>query len=122
MPISRNKHARLEPLMEALQHYNQITGRRITFEYCMFQGFNDTEQDARNLARLCHHVLSKVNLIMYNTVPGLSFTRTSEEQLNSFIAHLVHQGVTVTVRRSRGADIAAACGQLAIEEKSLPTP
>ena len=115
MPVSRSEHARLEPLVEALQYYAKMTQNTITFEYCMFSGFNDSDRDARDLARICHHVPSKVNLIMYNSVPGVNLKRTSEGELDRFIACLVDRGVTVTVRRSRGADIAAACGQLAVE-------
>ncbi len=113
MPVSRNEHARLDPIIEALQYYTQTTKNTVTFEYCMFDGFNDTGQDARDLARICHRVPGKVNLIMYNAVPGVDLKRTSEAILDRFIACLVERGITVTVRRSRGADIAAACGQLA---------
>lgn len=116
MPISRNQQALLTPLMDALAYYRRETGQRITFEYCMFDGFNDTVEDARNLARLCRRVDGRVNLIMYNTVADLPFARTGHKQLNTFIRHLVELGVTVTVRRSRGADIDAACGQLAAQE------
>ena len=119
MPISRNEHAQLTPLMDALAYYREVTGERITFEYCMFDGFNDSIEDAQNLARLCHRVAGRVNLIMYNTVADLPFARTGRGQLNTFIKHLVEMNVTVTVRRSRGADIDAACGQLAVKTQSL---
>ena len=115
MPVSRSEHARLAPLVEALQYYTQATENTVTFEYCMFSGFNDTQRDARDLARICHRVPSKVNLIMYNSVPGVELKRSSEAALHRFIACLVKRGVTVTVRRSRGGDINAACGQLAVE-------
>ena len=113
MPVSRSEHARLAPLVEALQYYTKVTEKAVTFEYCMFSGFNDTERDARDLAHICNRVPSKVNLIMYNAIPGVELKRSSEVVLNRFMARLVKHGVTVTVRRSRGADIAAACGQLA---------
>ena len=118
MPISRSQHALLAPLMEALEYYRRVTGQRITFEYCMFDGFNDTAEDAHNLARLCRRVNARVNLIMYNTVADVPFTRTGPKQLNAFIERLVELDVTVTVRRSRGADIDAACGQLAAQQSA----
>ncbi|NNF04491.1 MAG: 23S rRNA (adenine(2503)-C(2))-methyltransferase RlmN, partial [Rhodothermales bacterium] len=93
------------------------TGRMVTYEYCMFQGFNDTLSDADALADVVAWAPSKVNLIMLNPVDGLGFTRTPEKVLNAFIRRLVERGVTVTVRRSRGQDIDAACGQLAVNEE-----
>lgn len=113
MPVNRAAATDLTALKEALQHFTQKTGQRITYEYCMFQGFNDTAEDARQLARVAKWAPSKVNLIMYNPVDGLGFQRTAEDQLNRFIRILVDHGVIVTVRRSRGQDIDAACGQLA---------
>ncbi len=115
MPINRSAATDLSSLEPAMRYYTDTTGRRLTFEYCLFRGFNDSLEDARALARLCHRVRAKVNLIMYNRVQGVEFRRTSEEQLNQFMDDLSSRGVTVTVRRSRGEDIAAACGQLANE-------
>ena len=114
MPVNRAAATDLAALKEALIYYTQTTGRRVTYEYCMFQGFNDTAEDARHLAGVAAWAPSKVNLIMYNPVEGLGFARTLEGQLNAFIRILVEHGVTVTVRRSRGQDIDAACGQLAV--------
>ena len=113
MPINRSAVTDLVALESAMRYHTKTTGRRLTFEYCLFRGFNDSSEDARALARLCHKVHAKVNLIMYNSVPEIDFQRTSEERLNGFMGLLSERGVTVTVRRSRGADIAAACGQLA---------
>ena len=113
MPINRSEATDLAVLESAMKYHTTTTGRPLTFEYCLFRGFNDSDSDARALARLCHRVRAKVNLIMYNSVPGIGFERTSEARLNKFMAHLSARNVTVTVRRSRGADIAAACGQLA---------
>ena len=115
MPVNRRARTDLMALKEAIQYYTRKTGRRITYEYCMFAGFNDTNDDARHLAKVVAWAPSKVNLIMYNPVEGLGFSRTSEGQLNRFISLLVERGVTVTVRRSRGQDIDAACGQLAVD-------
>lgn len=115
MPVNRNERTDISALVEALTYFTSKTGRRITFEYCMFAGFNDGREDARNLAAIANRFPSKVNLIMYNQVPGSSFKQTSERQLNAFIRELTNKGAVVTVRRSRGQDIAAACGQLAVE-------
>ena len=114
IPASRASSTGLTALLDALDYYTHTTGRRITFEYCMFDGFNDTVEDAAALAAICARAPSKVNLIMYNAVEGLLFRQTTEERLNAFIRVLVAKGVTVTVRRSRGSDIEAACGQLAL--------
>jgi 23S rRNA (adenine2503-C2)-methyltransferase len=116
MPVNRRAATDLDALKEALQHYTRQTGRQVTYEYCMFDGFNDTDDDARHLANVVSWAPSKVNLIMYNPVAGLGFSRSGEDRLNRFIRILVKAGVTVTVRRSRGQDIDAACGQLAVRE------
>ncbi len=115
MPVNRSESTDLTALKEAVQHYARTTGQRITYEYCMFRGFNDSDDDARRLADVAKWAPSKVNLIMYNPVPGLEFQPTPEPRLNEFIRILVQKGVLVTVRRSRGQDISAACGQLAVE-------
>lgn len=114
MPVNTSEKTSLPALKEALQHYAAETGREITYEYCLFKGVNDSTEDARRLATITRWAPSKVNIIMYNPVQGLNFERTSEEQLDRFIQALVAEGVTVTVRRSRGDDIDAACGQLAV--------
>lgn len=115
MPVNRAAATDLTALKEAVQYYTRKTGRGVTYEYCMFQNFNDGEDDARRLAKVAAWAPSKVNLIMYNPVAGLGFQRTPEQRLNRFIRVLVDRGVTVTVRRSRGQDIDAACGQLAVK-------
>lgn len=115
MPINRKAKTDLRALRESVVYYYEHTRSPITYEYCMFAGFNDSEQDAARLAAVTRWAPSKVNLIMYNQVDGTGFQRTDEENLNAFIAHLVEQSVRVTVRRSRGQDIAAACGQLAVD-------
>lgn len=115
MPVNESEKTSLPALKEAIQYYADKTGREITYEYCLFKGLNDTDEDARRLADITRWAPSKVNIIMYNPVEGLHFERTSEERLNRFIQVLVEEGVTVTVRRSRGEDIDAACGQLAVQ-------
>lgn len=116
MPVNRAAATDLTALREALTYYVEQTGRRVTYEYCMFAGVNDTLDDAAQLAEFAQRVPGKINLIMYNPVEGLGFQRTPDAQLNGFISRLVERGATVTVRRSRGQDIDAACGQLAVRE------
>lgn len=116
MPVNRAAATDLSALKEAIGYYAAKTGRRVTYEYCMFSQFNDSEEDALRLAEVVDWAPSKVNLIMYNPVAGLDFERTPEDRLDAFIRVLVQHGVTVTVRRSRGQDIDAACGQLAVKE------
>lgn len=116
MPVNRSEKTDLTALREAVQYYHQRTGRRVTYEYCLFEGVNDSEEDARRLAAAARWAPSKVNLIMYNPVEGTGFRATGEAQLERFIRVLVAEGVRVTVRRSRGQDIDAACGQLAVRE------
>ena len=116
MPVNEAEKTSLPALKEAIQYYSRKTGRPVTYEYCLFKGVNDSAADARNLAEVARWAPSKVNLLMYNPVEGLNFERTSEAQLDRFVEVLVEEGITVTVRRSRGQDIDAACGQLANDE------
>ena len=115
MPVNRSEKTDLTALRDAVRHYHLRTGRPVTYEYCMFAGANDSQADARALARVAHWAPSKVNLIMYNPVEGTGFSPSSEARLDAFIQTLVSKGVRVTVRRSRGQDIDAACGQLAVQ-------
>ena len=114
MPVNRSEKTDLAALGAAVRYFYAKTGRPVTYEYCMFAGSNDTVEDARNLARIASWAPCKVNLIMYNPVEGTGFQPTDEHQLDRFISALVKRGVRVTVRRSRGQDIDAACGQLAV--------
>lgn len=112
MPINESNN--LKTLMEALEYFYQITNGRISYEYIAFQNFNDSLDDAAKLVQLCRRKFPvRVNIIEYNPIDGTEFTKSGEDRLNVFAAYLAEQGVTVTVRRSRGKDIDAACGQLA---------
>ena len=112
MPINETNH--LEALIEALEYFYRKTKARISFEYIAFERFNDSREDAEKLVRLCRRKFPvRVNIIEYNPIDGAPFTKSGEERLNAFAAYLANHGVTVTVRRSRGKDIDAACGQLA---------
>ena len=116
MPVNRSEKTDLKALGASVRHYYARTGRPVTYEYCMFAGSNDSVEDAVNLSRLASWAPCKVNLIMYNPVDGTGFRPTAPDQLDRFIQTLVDRRVRVTVRRSRGQDIDAACGQLAVAE------
>jgi len=114
MPI--NESLNLNKLEEAIKFYFRETESPVTYEYLLFDGFNDTAQDAKNLVNIVKWVPSKVNIIMYNNVAGVELKRAREDRLNRFMKTLTNNSVTATVRRSRGDDIDAGCGQLAIRE------
>lgn len=115
MPI--NESNTLESLKDALQYFYQKTKNKITFEYIMFYSFNDTLQDAEELYRFTRYVPCKVNIIEYNPISEANYKNADPEALEKFAAYLEDRGVVVNVRRSRGKDIDAACGQLAIKDK-----
>lgn len=108
-----NETNSLQVLADALRYYYAHTKRPVTYEYIVFHLFNDTPEDARQLAEFCKVVPCKVNLIEYNPVQGVSFLKTTEDRLAIFQQYLENKGITTTLRRSRGKDIDAACGQLA---------
>jgi 23S rRNA (adenine2503-C2)-methyltransferase len=115
MPI--NSSLNLEALREAVESYYFSLHKPITYEYLLFDNFNDSPEDAQQLADIAQWVPSKVNIIMYNNVAGVALKRAREERLDAFMRELRDRDVTATVRRSRGDDIDAGCGQLAINEK-----
>jgi 23S rRNA (adenine2503-C2)-methyltransferase len=110
MPI--NRQYPLGPLREACLDYIARTGRRITFEYAMIDGINDRTEDLNQLIRYLDGLLCHVNLIPLNPVPGLDWRRSPTKRVKSFASALIQAGVETTVRKERGADLAAACGQL----------
>ncbi|WOC51110.1 putative dual-specificity RNA methyltransferase RlmN [Bergeyella porcorum] len=103
----------LTDIMEALQYWYQKTGNVITFEYCVWKGINDKDEDIKALIKYCKKVPSKVNLIQYNPIGEGKYDHRSIEAEERYVRELSKAGVTVMVRRSRGGDIDAACGQLA---------
>jgi 23S rRNA (adenine2503-C2)-methyltransferase len=111
MPINESNN--LEALMESLDYFYQKTKNRISYEYIAFQNFNDSLIDAKNLVRLCKKFPVKVNIIEYNAIDDAPFNKSSAQNLDRFADFLAKNDVTVTVRKSRGKDIDAACGQLA---------
>ncbi len=114
MPI--NETNTLEVLAEALQYFYRKTKTRVTFEYILFYNFNDSIEDAEELYHFWKKVPSKINIIEYNPIAEAKFENTDPQTLEKFSSYLEDRGVTVNVRRSRGKDIDAACGQLANKE------
>jgi 23S rRNA (adenine2503-C2)-methyltransferase len=111
MPI--NEQNNIEVLVEALNYFYEKTKGKITFEYVLLAGVNDGLEDAKELFELCKRVPAKVNIIEFNPIDQADFESTNLNERNLFIDFLEHHNVTAVVRRSRGKDIDAACGQLA---------
>lgn len=108
-----NTSNNLEVLMDAIIYFYNKTKNKITFEYILFNGFNDTKEDVRALANLCAQVPSKVNIIEYNAIDDALFTQSTQQTTKEFQDFLKYKGVDSQIRKSRGDDIDAACGQLA---------
>ncbi len=103
----------LADLRESLQYWYQKTKSRISYEYVVWDGINDTQKDADALVEFCKFSPSKVNIIEYNPIDDGTFKQASATAVDLYVSTLERNGITVTVRRSRGKDIDAACGQLA---------
>jgi 23S rRNA (adenine2503-C2)-methyltransferase len=114
MPINESNN--LEVLVDALEYFYAKTKKRIGYEYITFQDFNDTLEDAENLYQICKRVPSMVNIIEYNPIDDAPFRKSTAHRIDDFATYLRDRGIMVTVRRSRGKDIDAACGQLANKE------
>ncbi|MBK7858710.1 MAG: 23S rRNA (adenine(2503)-C(2))-methyltransferase RlmN [Archangiaceae bacterium] len=111
MPV--NKRWKIADLLDAVRKFPVKMGRRVTFEYVLMQGVNDSDQNAHELAALLRGLPVKVNLIQYNDNPGLGFHSTVDNRAEAFRAILERSEVPAFIRANRGRDIAAACGQLA---------
>ncbi|MCX6827565.1 MAG: 23S rRNA (adenine(2503)-C(2))-methyltransferase RlmN [candidate division Zixibacteria bacterium] len=111
IPVARSYG--LKALMESAKYFTHRRKKRVTFEYILFKGFNDTFNNAKELANLVKDIPCKINILAYNPVSGLSYRRPSDEEINEFGKLLYPLAAAVTVRKSRGLDIEAACGQLA---------
>lgn len=109
----------LEALSEALKYFNEKTGSRITFEYIIFRDFNDSIQDARELAEFAKCVPCKINIIEYNPIDDEEFQQADPKKVDAFASFLEDLNMIVNVRRSRGKDIDAACGQLANKNNAI---
>lgn len=115
MPIARAY--KLDELLEAVRYYTKKTGRRVSFEYGLMSGENDSVEVAEELADLIKGIKCHVNLIPINYVPERDYVRTSRSSIFAFEKTLKKRGINVTIRREQGADIAAACGQLRAQER-----
>ncbi len=114
-----NESNNLESLREALQYFYEKTNSRVTFEYIIFDGFNDEISDARELAEFAKCVPCKINIIEYNPIDGEPFKQAESEKVDRFASFLEERNMIVNVRKSRGKDIDAACGQLANKNKAI---
>jgi 23S rRNA (adenine2503-C2)-methyltransferase len=113
MPVNRKYN--LSALLEACRYFTSRKKQRITFEYILIEEINDSDEQAHKLAKHAHALEAKVNLIPYNNVEGLDWIRPSRDRQKRFLALLRGSGVRATLRREKGDDIAAACGQLRLQ-------
>ena len=111
MPL--NKKIKLIELKEAVRYFYDKTGIRVTYEYILFKDFNDSLEDAQKLVEFTKSIPCKINLIEYNTVESLPYEKASNKVTEAFIKYLEDHKIIVNLRRSKGKDISAACGQLA---------
>jgi len=111
MPI--NDSSPLSEVLESLQYWHKMTKRQVTFEYVIWKGINDDQRHIDALVKFCKKVPSKVNLIEYNSIDDPRFLQADEHIVNQYIQELTKNRIVANVRRSRGKDIDAACGQLA---------
>lgn len=109
----------LQELSESLVYFHEKTGTRVTFEYIIFKDFNDRLEDAKELADFVKCVPCKINIIEYNPIDGGEFEKADKEKVDAFAAFIESKNLVVNVRRSRGKDIDAACGQLANKNKAI---
>jgi 23S rRNA (adenine2503-C2)-methyltransferase len=111
MPINESNN--LEVLMDSLEDFYKRTRNKISYEYISFKNFNDSLDDAKNLAKLCKRFPVNINIIEYNPIEGVEFVKSNEDAVDEFASYLRNKDIMATIRRSRGKDIDAACGQLA---------
>lgn len=114
-----NDSNNLDALAEALTYFHSKTGTRVTFEYIIFKDFNDELEDAEELVKFSRCVPCKINIIEYNPIEDAEFQQAESQKVDAFAAYLERKGLVVNVRRSRGKDIDAACGQLANKNKAI---
>jgi 23S rRNA (adenine2503-C2)-methyltransferase len=122
MLVPINRKYGLAELLDACRKFPVKRRGRITFEYVMLKDVNDTDDDARRLARLLNGIKAKVNLLPLNEAVGIPFERPSDARVNRFAQLLAERGLVVSVRKSRGRDIRAACGQLITESARQKSP
>ncbi|MEY2547378.1 MAG: rRNA (adenine2503-C2)-methyltransferase, partial [Verrucomicrobiota bacterium] len=113
MPI--NRRYKIAMLMSACEYYTSHKKQRLTFEYILIADVNDSDEQAHLLAKHARRVSAKVNLIPYNTVAGLPWSRPTQDRQEQFLSILHGHDVVATLRREKGHDIDAACGQLRLQ-------
>ena len=114
-----NDSNNLKELADSLRYFHEKTGSRVTFEYIIFKDFNDTKEDAQELAEFAKCVPCKINIIEYNPIDDSEFQQADKNKVDDFADYLESKNLVVNVRRSRGKDIDAACGQLANKNKAI---
>jgi 23S rRNA (adenine2503-C2)-methyltransferase len=117
MPM--NKIYSIEDILKTIKKYDFSHQRRVSFEYIMFDGLNDTMRHARELARLLHGLDCRVNLIRFHAIPNTDLRDSKEEKMIFFREYLSSNGIITTIRKSRGEDIMAACGMLAGKQNTI---
>ena len=115
IPINRKYN--IETLLSACDYYTAHKNQRLTFEYILIAGINDADEQAHLLAQHARRLSAKVNLIPYNAVEGLPWSRPSRNRQEKFLSILHGHGIPATLRREKGHDIDAACGQLRLQTK-----
>jgi len=117
MPI--NKRYPLEVLIPAIKAYGASKGRMVTLEFILIDSINDTLEQANSLAKIALELGAHINLIPYNAVPSMDWKRPSISRQDRFYNRLKNNGANATIRREKGHDIAAACGQLKLQTESV---
>jgi 23S rRNA (adenine2503-C2)-methyltransferase len=108
-------------LADSLRYFYEKTASRVTFEYIIFKDFNDQLEDAQELAEFAKCVPCKINIIEYNPIDNGEFQQAEKQRVDAFASYIESKNLIVNVRRSRGKDIDAACGQLANKNKAITT-
>ncbi len=116
-----NETNNLEELADSLRYFYEKTASRVTFEYIIFKDFNDQLEDAQELAEFAKCVPCKINIIEYNPIDDGEFQQADKQRVDAFASYIESKNLIVNVRRSRGKDIDAACGQLANKNKAITT-
>ena len=122
MLVPLNRRYPLHDVIEAAAGYAAATGRRVTYEYVMIDAVNDTREDAAAVAQLIGGHLAHINLIPMNPVAHTPWQPSPMERIEAFAAIVRAAGISTTVRRNRGVEIGAACGQLAADRAGVPAP
>jgi 23S rRNA (adenine2503-C2)-methyltransferase len=118
--VTANQQWSIEELISACKNHPKISEHNpVTFEYVMLKGVNDTDAEAKELGKMLYDFPSKVNLIPFNPWPGAIYESSSNNRIHDFARVLDKAGIPATIRRSRGSDILAACGQLATPKKGI---